>query len=134
MDEFEQQLKRQPLRAIPPEWRGEILRAARPQPATQNTQLPWQWLREWLWPAPEAWASLAAIWLLTLILQLASSQTSSVTVAADASVTKPMQELKLAFQERQRLLNEFLEWPVSAPPPEPAPKPRSERRPICAVA
>src|SRR5712692_650543 len=88
-DDFEQRLQRQPLRHVPPEWRAEILSNAhhasriitprvslwRAILSTLNSQL-----STFLWPSPKAWASLAAIWLLLLIVN-ASSNDKSIAVA-----------------------------------------------------
>lgn len=88
MDEFEQFLSHQPLRNVPPGWRREIL--ADRQPA---------W-REWLWPSPVAWATVAAAWLLILGLQLASR--SAPTTGASTPTGNGA-----AWASRQQLLNEF---------------------------
>src|ERR1035441_6307492 len=83
-EDFEKRLARQPLRQVPGEWREEILSAARqvslPEHATRNTQqLPasrsllstinYQ-LSTLLWPHPTAWAGLAAVWLVILVINL----------------------------------------------------------------
>ena len=47
----------------PPNLRAEILRAcAAAAPAA------WTW-RDWLWPSPQAWAALAALWLICAAVQ-----------------------------------------------------------------
>ncbi|PYK58897.1 MAG: hypothetical protein DME21_14645, partial [Verrucomicrobia bacterium] len=66
-EDFEKQLQRQPLRKIPAEWRGEILDAARRAHEPQPSQ-PASWWRALLWPCPQAWAGLAAVWVLILAL------------------------------------------------------------------
>src|SRR5437016_3639465 len=79
-DNFEKKLERLPLREIPRDWRNDILSAARraihAQPAPRSTlhgsrsllsTLNRQ-LSTLLWPAPRAWAGLAAIWLGLLIV------------------------------------------------------------------
>jgi hypothetical protein len=60
MDEFEQFLKQQPLREVPPAWRREILAAA-----AKPEVLP-PWWREWLWLSPSALALAVCVtlWLL----------------------------------------------------------------------
>lgn len=87
MDEFEQFLSQQPLHGVPPGWRREIL------PDRQPT-----W-REWLWPSPVAWATVAAMWLVILGLQLASRPT---TTTADVPTGNGA-----AWARRQQLLNEY---------------------------
>jgi len=72
-DDFEKRVQRPVLRQIPPEWRQEILQAARaadrpapdmPKPSllsTLNSQL-----STFLWPHPRMWAGLAATWVVIL--------------------------------------------------------------------
>lgn len=60
MNDFEQELQRQPFREAPKAWRAEIL--ARSAPSAREAA-PWTW-RDWFWPSPIAWAGLAASWLL----------------------------------------------------------------------
>ena len=73
-DPFEEHLRRQPLQSIPPAWREEILRAASDAAKPAGPEVsPWRervWhrLREVLWPAPQAWAALATLWLVMLIV------------------------------------------------------------------
>ncbi len=62
MNDFEQKLARQTFRAPPAGLRAEILRAWAAAPAA------WAW-RDWLWPAPQAWAALAALWLVFAAVQ-----------------------------------------------------------------
>ena len=130
LDEFEKQLRQQPLRQIPAEWRGEILDAARnvydPQLSTLNPQ-PIPWWRELLWPCPQVWAGLAAVWAVILLLNVASHETIEV---ASRQKSPPSRELIMALQEQRRLFSELIE---AAPPVERArtfvPRPRSELPP-----
>lgn len=86
-DDFENHLARQSVRILPPEWREEILRAA--QAATPSVRgcspVPARvapWWHEWLWPAPSAWAGLAAAWIAVVALnQLAAPPSASVQFA-----------------------------------------------------
>ncbi len=80
-DDFEKLLRRQPLRPVPGDWRGEILAASRSAMAPRDAgadPAPWiPRLRDWLWPNPVAWGALAACWLATLVLnQLAQPSPS----------------------------------------------------------
>jgi hypothetical protein len=130
LDEFEKQLQQQPLRHIPAEWRDEILDAARrvagAQPSTLNPQ-PFLWWRELLWPCPQAWVGLAAVWAVILVLNVASHETIEVAGRRAAPLSR---ELIMALQEQRRLFSELIE---PAPPVEPArtfvPRPRSELPP-----
>src|SRR5580658_5611090 len=73
--DFEERLRRQSVRPVPAQWRGEILRAARAQPAASSG-----W-REWLWPCPQAWGGLAAAWGIIFLL--------TVTAPDDPAVAGP---------------------------------------------
>jgi hypothetical protein len=83
-DDFEQTLKRQPLRPLPAAWRTEVLAAARaaadPTPsaaaARRRSESPLAArLRSWLWPHPVAWGGVAAAWLLILALAYSTGET-----------------------------------------------------------
>jgi hypothetical protein len=75
-DDFEQRLQRQPLRPVPPEWRDEILAAARagaaPSSLAPRPSPLLSLLRDWLWPHPVAWGALAAGWALVVVLNSAA--------------------------------------------------------------
>ena len=62
MNDFEQKLARQTFREPPAALRAAVLRACTAAPAA------WTW-RDWLWPAPQAWAALAALWLVLAAVQ-----------------------------------------------------------------
>ena len=134
-DDFEERLRRQSIRPIPHEWRGEILDAARRvrghQPSIFNLQLA-SWWRDWLWPNPQAWAGLAAVWMVVLLLNWGGRDPVHV---ATASKTAPAPELLLALKEHRRLLAELIGTPPLAEPQKPfEPRPRSEvSRPTVSV-
>jgi hypothetical protein len=69
MTEFENQIRRASLRSLPPEWREDILAAARPccRPRRTAFLVPF---RNLLWPHPAAWAVLAACWIVAAALCL----------------------------------------------------------------
>ena len=143
-DDFENQLQRQPLREAPSEWRAEILHAAtnavaadvrrrtdEARTVSQSNRLltsaatSQAWWREWFWPSPQAWAGLAAVWLIILSL---NSTTASRAVEITKQSPRPSLEVEttLAAQRRElaRLLDNFSE-PTPAPKAGP-PGPRSE--------
>ena len=141
-DDFENQLQRQPLRAAPAEWRAEILREAKASVAADvrrrelNSEAPEQdqslltsaatiWWREWLWPSPQAWAGLAAMWLVILGLN-ATTASRSTDIAKQSPKPSLEVETTLAAQRRElaRLLDNSTE-PTPAPKAGP-PGPRSE--------
>ncbi|MGH9594236.1 MAG: hypothetical protein ACRD5L_14185 [Bryobacteraceae bacterium] len=134
-DQFEQRLRRQPLREIPSAWRGEILAAAganrRNEPARELTlaALLKLRLRELLWPAPQAWAALAAIWLVLLGASLGSYESSSATEARRFTPLSP--EVRQLLKQQEQLLAELVgpsEKSVADRPKSFAPQPRSEFR------
>ena len=91
LEQFEQRLRRQPLTSVPPEWRAEILAAARarqPQsacrtaPASSARAAFRDRLAAWLWPHPKAWAGVAAVWIVIAILQFSLRDEPAVRLAA----------------------------------------------------
>lgn len=127
-DDFENQLQRQPLRAVPAEWRGEILQTARSANCPRASRLAPRacpWWREWLWPSPKAWAALAAAWAIIAVLNLMNSP-GRAELARQTARPSPEAETALAAQRRElaRLLDNYSE---SSPAPKAArPGPRSE--------
>jgi len=118
-DEFENKLRSQPRREIPPEWRREIL-----APLRRRTDAPISWWRQLLWPHPAAWASLAAAWMAIFALNLAGAPEAASLQAA----SKPSPDKLVAYQERQRLWAE-LALDLSRQPRKPLPamdRPRSQ--------
>ena len=143
-DDFEQQLRRQPMRVVPPAWRQEVLNAA--QAGSPDIQFVTKsqvthrsdgehaqgstWWRALLWPCPQAWAGVAAVWVVILGLHwLAGSQAGS-SVQVTTAALSPERRAMLA--EQQRLYVELLapaEPLASAPhPKQPMNRPRSERK------
>ena len=120
-DEFENKLRGQPRREIPPEWRREIL-----APLRLRTEVPVSWWRQLLWPHPAAWASLAAAWVAIFALNLAGAPEGEPYAAS-----KPSPDKLVAYEERQRLWAE-LALDLSPRPRKPQPaidRPRSNVRP-----
>ena len=141
-DPFEHLLSRQPLRPVPTEWRDAVLpragdfqspspvaamasdgdykspaRAPLSQLSTFNSQL-----RQWLWPCPQAWAALAAVWVLLLAVNFSTRDHSAPnTASANALPVMPY-----AWREQQKLLAELF-------PPEPAAPPRPRVQPAPAL-
>jgi hypothetical protein len=109
MDEFEQFLKKQPLREVPPAWRTEILPTAVQSDAVQST-----WWREWLWPSPAAWAGLACVWIVILALNAASRPPAAERRLAERSPA-PSPDMALALAQQRRELAQLLGSPVESP-------------------
>jgi hypothetical protein len=136
-DDFEQKLKRQPLRQVPTEWRQEILSAAKLAVATRHpshvTQLSWlstfnRQLFALLWPNPQAWAGLAAVWILIFALDFSIHDTSPVSVKKSSP---PSPEVIVELRQQQLLLVELIgsrETHVTGPSKTFDHQPRSERR------
>src|ERR1043165_39310 len=127
-DDLEQQLQRRPLRPVPPQCREEILAAAlSAQPPAQATRPGSRFISsflELLWPAPRAWAALAALWLLLLLVNVRSSGPSQPMAR---NITIPSSELLLAIQRQSLpLLDAPSAPPAETPQPTP-PSPRSQR-------
>jgi hypothetical protein len=129
-DAFEQRLQRQSLRQVPSEWRGEILSAARaaiPRPSTLDSR-PCPWWRELLWPCPQAWVGLAAVWVLILALNFMTRDEPKALAKQDLPPSSP--QLLAVLEEQRRLFAELVGSPEigdAVRPKPPVPKPRSER-------
>ena len=127
LDGFERRLQRQPMRSVPEEWRNEILgtarRAGNPQPSTLEPRIVSSW-SDLLWPCPQAWAGLAAVWAVILVLDMATHEPVQVVKVSKAA---PAREILIALKEQRRLLAELIESPTAVEQPKPfEPRPRSE--------
>ncbi len=128
-DDFEQKLQRQELKPVPAAWREEILSAARaaaPRPSTLISR-PALWWRDLLWPCPQAWAGLAAAWLVVLALNFMTGAEPRVAARRDSS--PPSAEEQAVLREQRKLLVELAGLPeagVAARPKSHPFKPRSE--------
>jgi hypothetical protein len=131
-DDFENQLKRQPLRPAPAAWRAEILEAARaaafraPGPEQDDAGPFVPWWRAWLWPSPRAWAGLATVWLVILSIHaLPASRPTEMAHSPSPSPPSPGTNKSLLAQRRE--LVRLLEGSADTDSvPKPAPGPRSE--------
>ncbi len=132
-DNLEERLQALPVRTVPDAWRQEILEAAREsacphQPVTESRSTPW-W-RVWLWPCPQAWAAVAAVWCVILALDLGvvRAERKQASQSAPPPVPAPVW---MAFDEQRRLLAD-LDLPhsprVRPPPSLIIPRPRSCRQ------
>ena len=65
MNDFERKLAQQPFRQPPADLRAAIFGA----PANVIEPARWTW-RDWLWPSPEVWGALAALWIVFAALSL----------------------------------------------------------------
>ena len=129
-ENFEERLQSQPLRQIPAEWRGEILTAARlGAAARQPSRITQQsWLSALLWPNPQAWAGLAAVWFLIFAVDFSVRDKSP---ALSEKSSPPSPEVIVELRQQQQLLAELI-GPRETHAIEPSKtfdrEPRSERR------
>jgi hypothetical protein len=111
-DDFEEQLKSQPFRQVPEQWREEILAAGRagcPKHAASSTEhFVRSWWRELLWPCPQAWAALAAVWIVLLVIHFETSE-PAVTKMAKARPATVSRQMLAVLQEQRRLYTELIE-------------------------
>lgn len=127
MDEFEQFLKKQPLREVPPAWRAVILPTAAQPKAVQPT-----WWREWLWPSPSAWAGLACVWVVILALNVATRPLAAERQLAERSPASS-RDMALALAQQQRELSQLLGSPAESPAETKHPYPPGPQSESCRI-
>ncbi len=121
--DFEENLKRVPLRPVPGEWRNEILgRAAAATESRPKVRAWLRWLEEITRPRPVAWGGLAAAWVFIALLQMSSAQSGVPISATLVASGKPVrssagQEL---IREHKIILAALLDTPLALPiePPQ----------------
>ena len=131
MNDLEQRLQRQSLKEIPPAWRAEILMAAtqaapRPAPAVSWITTKQQ-LVAVFWPHPKAWAGLAALWLVILVLHFSIREPEPRMVENSGP---PSPEQLVELRQQQRLFAELIGPSETGEADRRkmfTPKPRSER-------
>jgi len=135
MDDFEQRLKRQPLRQLPADWREGILAAAKAvEPADHRSRTAHpsflstlnHQLSTLLWPHPKAWAGLAAVWIVIVTMNMSMRESAPAVMAKKAS--PPSSEM-MAELKQQRLMYAQLIGGGDQPADRPKffPMPRSGR-------
>lgn len=133
---FEKRLQRQPLREAPSAWREEILSAARqPQPSRDASGVTWHSLfanlnsrlSTLLWPHPQAWAGLAAAWVLICALNFAYREAAPPASAHRVSLPSP--QMRELLRAQGQLLAELVEeTPVAGRVKTAPPRPHSHYR------
>jgi len=135
-DEFEQRIQHQPVRAVPPDWRSQILStAAAAARSTKDHQLGSVFTLlgisrvqtlSLLWPSPKVWAGLVAIWLL---LAGANRAMLSPPGSSANSGSRPAAGTITAWKEKEQILAELIQpqetSTVQASTPA-KPRPRSQ--------
>ena len=127
--DFEDYLRRQSIRPVPAHWREEILRAARPQPQPAVSS----WWRQWLWPCPQAWAGLAAVWMVILGINVSMGTSPSEFAQATPAFSH---EALLEFRQQQAMLTGLIfpeETPEAEPPKTALPRRSELRQPLLIV-
>ncbi len=138
-DDLEKMLGEQPFRKVPPEWRAEILESAREALEAQQVTTPeesrakygtWHWHLRWrdlLWPNPQAWAGLGAVWLLMFFANFLTSEPKAPSIALVVPQAKELTpSMVMALQEQRRFRDELLGFEATPPKSKPQPRPRSE--------
>ena len=128
--DFEKRLKRQPLREIPSDWKKDILSTATQAAEGRSVPIACSWWRELLWPCPQAWGALAAVWVVIFGLQFASRQSGTPQSIQVVDATAPT--VFALYRENQMLAQSDRHLPAPTPAAEPpkvfVPRPRSEFR------
>lgn len=135
-DPFEKRLRAQSFRAVPAEWRAQVLRAAQeaagspgpgvPVPLSRLSGLRSQ-LLSMFWPHPAAWAGLAAVWVVILGLNLSNPEPAGAGMARRPAL--PSAQTRQMLKEQAQMFAELL-GPAAQPQSSPhtkTPPPRSQR-------
>ena len=136
LEQFEQRLSRQPLKSIPAGWRAEILTAAcavpvarHVPPVTRRSLLSTinHQLSTLLWPHPQAWAGLAAVWIFIIALNF-SMRDPAPRLTEKSALPSP--EVIVELRQQQLLLAELMGPREARDADRPrifTPRPRGER-------
>jgi hypothetical protein len=127
-DDFEKQLQEQPMRQVPGHWRGQILQAARQVERRESRaegQRHRSWIYQLLWPCPQAWGALAAVWVVVLFLNANSHSTDAQIAKVRTESREVMMAVKLQLKFRAELMSAN-DVPVAEPPKLGAPQSRIE--------
>ena len=128
-DDFEKRLERQMIRPIPGEWRREILQCAKDNSVVARAgflSILNQKLSTLLWPCPQAWAGLTAVWIIIFALNFTTQETTPKFAKSEP----PSRDFIFAMKEQRRLYLELIGTPsdqVAEPPKTFVPRPQSKR-------
>jgi len=87
MNDFERKLSRLPFIQPPAALREAIFADAGGKVITPEP-MRWTW-RDWLWPAPQAWAALAVLWMIFAALSASDRSTPAAIPFSQASPPPP---------------------------------------------
>jgi hypothetical protein len=127
-DDFEKQLQKQPMRQVPGHWRAEILQAAKAVERRESKvdgQTARSWIYQLLWPCPQAWGALAAVWVVVLFLNATSTEPRIQTAKIPSEPREVMMAVKQQLKFRAELMSAN-DGPVAEPPKLSAPQSRIE--------
>ena len=79
MNDFERKLSQQTFRAPPPDLRDALFGRIE-IPSNRIEPVGWTW-RDWFWPSPQAWAGLAALWIVFAVLSMGDRPASGTTTS-----------------------------------------------------
>ncbi len=116
MNDFEHELKKQPIRPVPQHWRAQILTAAAASDAPKLERQPWWTML--LWPSPKAWGTLAAAWAFMACVSVATRDSAPTQERPEAT------QMRMAMEEKRVLQAEIEQASLQI---DAQPKPRSER-------
>lgn len=119
MNDFENELKKQPLRRVPESWRAQIVRGACGDTLKRELQ-PWWFVL--LWPSPRAWGALAAAWVFIICFNVAMREE-----ATPSTATQKAAQIRMATEQKRHLQAEMEE--ASLHIENDGSKPRSEVAP-----
>jgi hypothetical protein len=133
--EFEQRLRRLPVKPVPAAWRAEILTAVATDMNRRQAGREFTFsatvalrLRRIFWPHPAAWAGLAAAWVLIFVLNFSPRDAAPVVAETFAP---PSPEVLAQLRQQQKILAELTgarERGGAELPKTFAPQPRSTRK------
>lgn len=150
--DFEQRLRRQPVKKVPEAWRADILSAARQARPIHHSSFVIRhslaasersgggWLSTFnyrlstlLWPHPKAWAGLAAVWVVIVALNFSIRDKPPVLAQKSAP---PSPEMVAELKQQRKMLAELIgpaELSVADRQRFLSPKPHSQRMETLAV-
>jgi len=99
-DDFERKLRQQAFRPPPADLRDALF-GRDEGPANVIEPARWTW-RDWFWPSPQAWAGLAALWIVFAVLSLEGRPVSGATAAHEVS-SAPVTATLLSYHTQKNL-------------------------------